>query len=101
TRVAPAEWRLYGPDGLQQRTRYWSPPAAPRDTRLTSGELLDELQTRIDRAVRLTLRSDVPVGLLLSGGVDSSCIAQSTARLGRLQQAFCVDVVAGGFSEWN
>ena len=101
TRVAPAEWRLYGPDGLQQRARYWSPPAAPRDTRLTSGELLDELQIRIDRAVRLTLRSDVPVGLLLSGGVDSSCIAQSAARLGRLQQAFCVDVAAGGFSEWN
>ena len=101
TRVAPAEWRLYGSDGLQQRARYWSPPAAPRDTRLTNGELLDELQIRIDRAVRLTLRSDVPVGLLLSGGVDSSCIAQSAARLGRLQQAFCVDVAAGGFSEWN
>jgi asparagine synthase (glutamine-hydrolysing) len=101
TRIAPAEWRLYGSSGLQRSARYWSPPAAPRETRLTTDALLDELQTRIDRAVRLTLRSDVPVGLLLSGGVDSSCVAQSAARLGRLQQAFCVDVATGGFSEWN
>jgi len=101
TRVAAAEWQLYGSNGLIRRARYWSPPAAPRETHLTNGELLDELQTRIDRAVRLTLRSDVPVGLLLSGGVDSSCVAQSAARLGRLQQAFCVDVATGGFSEWN
>ena len=101
TRIAPAEWRLYGTIGLQRRARYWTPPAAPLETRLTTGELLDQLQTRIDRAVGFTLRSDVPVGLLLSGGVDSSCVAQSAARLGRLQQAFCVDVAEGGFSEWN
>jgi asparagine synthase (glutamine-hydrolysing) len=101
TRLAPAEWRLYGTSGVQRSVRYWSPPAAPRETRLTTNEHLDELQARIDRAVGLTLRSDVPVGLLLSGGVDSSCVAQSAARLGRLQRAFCVDVAEGGFSEWN
>jgi asparagine synthase (glutamine-hydrolysing) len=100
TRMAPAEWRLYGPQGLTRRVRYWSAPAAPADTRAAPAELLDDLQERIDRAVRLTLRSDVPVGLLLSGGVDSSVIAQSAARLGRLEQAFCVDF-AGTHSEWN
>jgi asparagine synthase (glutamine-hydrolysing) len=101
TRVPSAEWQLYGPTGLQRRARYWSPPAAPRAARQTTGELLDDLQARLDRAMRVTLRSDVPVGLFLSGGVDSACVAESAARLGRLQQAFCVDVAAGGFSEWN
>jgi asparagine synthase (glutamine-hydrolysing) len=102
TRVGAAEWRLYGADGLISRGCYWSPPFAPRETHLSTGELLDELQERLDRAVRLTLRSDVPVGLFLSGGVDSSCIAESAARLGRLEHAFCVDIgAADGFSEWD
>ena len=102
TRMAPAEWRLYGGEGLVRRDRYWSPPAAPRDAGSSTGALVDELQERIDHGVRLTLRSDVPVGLFLSGGVDSSCIAESAGRLGRLQQAFCVDIDASsGFSEWH
>ncbi len=102
SRIAPAEWRLYGPDGLRRRARYWSPHAAPRETRATTGDLLDELQERIDRAVRFTLRSDVPVGLFLSGGVDSSCVAESAGRLGRLEHAFCIDISASpSFSEWN
>jgi asparagine synthase (glutamine-hydrolysing) len=101
-RVPPGEWRLYGPEGLRRSARYWSPPAAPLEVKRKAIDLLDDLQERIDHAVRLTLRSDVPVGLFLSGGVDSSCVAESAARLGRLEQAFCVDVApAHGFSEWK
>jgi asparagine synthase (glutamine-hydrolysing) len=102
-RVSPAEWRLYGPDGLQRRARYWAPPAAPVADSRSTASLVDELQEHLDGAVRFAQRSDVPVGLFLSGGVDSSCVAESAARLGRLQQAFCVDISAtqGGFSEWT
>ena len=101
-RVPPGEWRLYGPEGLRRSARYWSPPAAPQETGRSEGDLLDDLQERIDHAVRFTLRSDVPVGLFLSGGVDSSCVAESAARLGRLEHAFCVDVAPEhGFSEWK
>jgi asparagine synthase (glutamine-hydrolysing) len=102
SRLGAAEWRLYGPGGLQRHAKYWSPPRAPQPTGRSTGELLDDLQERIDRAVRITLRSDVPVGLFLSGGVDSSCVAESAARLGRLERAFCVDIAAvPGFSEWD
>jgi asparagine synthase (glutamine-hydrolysing) len=100
SRVGPAEWRLYGPRGLMRHERYWAAPVAPRPTRATTDQLLDDLQERIDDAVRLTLRSDVPVGLFLSGGVDSSLVAQSAARLGRLEQSFCVDF-GGSHSEWE
>src|SRR5262245_17342930 len=100
SRVGPAEWRLYGPRGLMRGARYWAAPVAPRPTRATTNQLLDDLQERIDDAVRLTLRSDVPVGLFLSGGVDSSLVAQSAARLGRLEQSFCVDF-GGSHSEWD
>ena len=100
-RVPPAEWRLYDADGLVRSERYWAPPADPRPTTRSTGELLDDLQERIDRASRLTLRSDVPVGLFLSGGVDSAIVAQSAARLGRLEQAYCVDFSMQGYSEWD
>jgi asparagine synthase (glutamine-hydrolysing) len=101
-RVAPAEWRLYGPEGLRRSETYWSAPAAPGERSRSVGALLDELQDHLDHAVRLTLRSDVPVGLFLSGGVDSSCVAESAVRQGRLQEAFCVDIAADqGFSEWH
>jgi asparagine synthase (glutamine-hydrolysing) len=102
SRLAPAEWRLYGPEGLRRQARYWAPPSAPLPTNRSTGDLLDELQQRIDGAMQITLRSDVPVGLFLSGGVDSAVVAQSAARLGRLEQAFCIDVVGTqGFSEWD
>jgi asparagine synthase (glutamine-hydrolysing) len=101
-RLRPAEWRLYGQDGLRSTSRYWFPPCRPRAAaRRHTAELLDELQAHLDDAVRCTLRSDVPVGLFLSGGVDSSLVAESAARVGRLEQAFCVDFSTQGFSEWN
>ena len=100
-RVAPGEWRLYGPEGLRRRERYWTAAQSLESLpSATDEELLDELQHRIDGAVRFTLRSDVPVGLFLSGGVDSSIVAQSAARLGNLESAFCGDFADSRFSEW-
>lgn len=100
-RVAPATWELHGADGLIKRERYWdagsgSGPRESADLEST----LDELQAHIDEAMRITLRADVPVGLFLSGGTDSGIVAESAARLGKLQKAFCVDFADAAFSEW-
>ena len=43
-------------------------------------ECLDELERRLEEAVRIRLISDVPLGALLSGGVDSSIIVALMAR---------------------
>ncbi len=101
-RLAPGEWREYRGDGPARRVSYWSLAVEAERVR-ASGEALsaDALQARIDRAVSRTLRSDVPVGLFLSGGVDSAIVAESAVRQGRLEAAFCLDVGASGFSEWE
>jgi asparagine synthase (glutamine-hydrolysing) len=58
--------------------RYWNFPE-----HTTSGEPLgaDELRDCLDDAVRLRLRSDVPVGTCLSGGLDSPSIAAAVTKL--------------------
>lgn len=67
-------------------SQYWHLPvsgagAAPGPCRLD--DAVGELNERLDEAVRLRLRSDVPVGLFLSSGVDTSLIASSLVRMGR------------------
>lgn len=100
-RLPPATWRRYRPDGVVEEHVYWrASDARGRVGPMKSeGDLLDALQARLDHAVALTLRSDVPVGLFLSGGVDSALVAESAARQGHLAAAFCVDYEEAAFSE--
>lgn len=53
--------------------RYWEPSYMPK-RQLSHGEALEELDQRLREAVRIRLRSDVPFGAFLSGGVDSSTV---------------------------
>jgi len=56
-------------------TSYWTCPAQPTAPAFQSeAEATDELIDRLRSSVRFRLRSDVPVGAFLSGGVDSSLI---------------------------
>lgn len=60
--------------------QYWDPPAAvPAKT--SESELIAETRRRLEETVRMRLMSDVPLGMFLSGGVDSSAIAALTRRL--------------------
>jgi asparagine synthase (glutamine-hydrolysing) len=67
-------------DGVQQR-RYWQLPApADRAPRSFAAETAS-LRMRLTGAVKRHLMSDVPLGVFLSGGIDSSAIAAIAARL--------------------
>jgi asparagine synthase (glutamine-hydrolysing) len=69
---------------------YWSPTFSPK-TDLTYEEAQRETRRLIGESVRLRLRSDVPLGVFLSGGVDSSVIAYEAAQvLGSDLQCFTV-----------
>lgn len=61
--------------GLTREWRYWSPPARGEDA-LEPGALRD----LIEKATTRQLLSDVPVGLLLSGGLDSTLLLAFMAR---------------------
>ncbi|WP_428828166.1 asparagine synthase (glutamine-hydrolyzing) [Azonexus sp. IMCC34842] len=63
--------------------RYWSLPERVEQG-VSEGEWIDRIGRGIDRAVRMQMVSDVPIGAFLSGGVDSSavvaCMASATSQ---------------------
>jgi len=77
--LVPGSVRIYRGDGTKSDTLFWRPSYAvdsPDEYPLSLSEATDVLRDKLARATRLrTLRSDVPVGSYLSGGLDSSLIA--------------------------
>ena len=70
--------------------RWWYPERVIGTAARDREERMEELRALMSDAVRLRLRSDVPVALSLSGGVDSSVIAAECVRQGAALDAFTV-----------
>lgn len=60
--------------------RYWDLPAYGTRESMSEEECLEEMERRLAEAVRMRLVSDVPLGAMLSGGVDSSIVVALMAR---------------------
>src|SRR5437867_5876886 len=67
-------------EGFSER-RYWRLPADLDDSPKTLEERASEVRARLETAVRSHLMSDVPLGLFLSGGIDSSGLAALMAPM--------------------
>ena len=61
--------------------RYWSVPDNCPEPGVDGESLADEAGTLIEDATRLRLEADVPVGVLLSGGLDSSLVVAAAAHV--------------------
>jgi asparagine synthase (glutamine-hydrolysing) len=86
--------------GQVVRERWWRPQVARRDRRAV-GE--DEAVERLDGLLRASVRrrivADVPVGVFLSGGLDSSLLTALAAEASSDLTAFSVEVPGAGFDE--
>lgn len=60
--------------------QFWDVPEAESENR-TEDEWISECRHRLEETVRMRLMSDVPLGMFLSGGVDSSAIAALMKRM--------------------
>lgn len=71
SKLAPASTMVIDREGAHPPRRYWDPIAqradCPSDT-----DWAAEVMTRLERSIDRRMMSDVPVGVFLSGGVDSS-----------------------------
>jgi asparagine synthase (glutamine-hydrolysing) len=76
-------------NGKIQTREYWRPPT-PTNNQPAFDEAVAETERLFLRAVERRLFADVPVGSLLSGGVDSSLVCWAIAHLGGDVTAFTV-----------
>ena len=81
-KLPPAHALTYSVDTDDLRVwRYWGLPEPCDNDNADSDQLVQELDNLIEDAVRLQMVADVPVGVLLSGGIDSSLITGMAARV--------------------
>ena len=97
--LAPAHLLVFE-DGKVTKQRYWSLPGVDHQPEQHRGELTDRYRSLMDEAVKMRLRSDVPVALLLSGGLDSTAVAYHMRRnLTRNFTAFTIGFPESDYDE--
>ena len=82
-KLPPAHWMTVEPDGRRRLERYWSLDFAPEREACSEREWEDRLLDSLRTAVSRRLVADVPVGVLLSGGLDSSLVVGLLAEAGQ------------------
>ena len=82
-KLAPGHWRLIEADGRQTEQAYWRLTAQRPASPLSEGEWLEAIHAALRHAVKIRSEvADVPVGVLLSGGLDSSLLVALLAEAG-------------------
>ena len=78
----PGHWLEVGEVGEPAVHQYWAPPAAPEVFTESEAELERHLEFLLIDSFRYRMVSDVPVGVFLSGGIDSSTVAAILQKYG-------------------
>ena len=86
-RKLPPAHTLIWEDGSATLERYWTLSYRPQDESLDEREMRSLIREQLLEATRIRLRSDVPLGAFLSGGVDSTAVvaAMSQEASGRVK----------------
>ncbi len=90
----PPSHSLLIADGKTSLRRYWDIPTPLETVNASEYELAEELQYLLQLAVKRRMISDVPLGVFLSGGIDSSIVTGLMAR-----QASKIKTFSIGFEE--
>jgi len=88
-KLAPGHCMVVTSKGIIVR-RYWA--VVPVLQVRCEAELITELRSRIQTAVERQMMSDVPLGLMLSGGLDSSIVAAVMSQAGPTPHTFTIGV---------
>lgn len=74
-KVQPATYIIFQTNGNKKEMTYWTPPSIITEPK-SFNSIQEELDKRLQKAVQTRLLlADVPVGVFLSGGIDSATIA--------------------------
>ena len=71
--IAPSNYLTFSDNGSSSRARYWDLKYAP--AHMDEKTAVDGVRAHLNNSMKVRLRSDVPVALCLSGGVDSTILS--------------------------
>jgi asparagine synthase (glutamine-hydrolysing) len=97
-RKLPPAHTLVWQDGRIELNRYWKLSYSRNDV-ADKREAHELIREELLEATRLRLRSDVPLGAFLSGGVDSSAVVAAMARNGGRVKTFSIGFDVAGYDE--
>jgi asparagine synthase (glutamine-hydrolysing) len=102
-KVAPGCWVKIDFDGKKTQHRYWSADQispASSTVNLSDEQWYEHIETLITDSTRLRMVADVPIGVFLSGGIDSSLVAALAQRqTGRRLKTFTIGFDEKTFNE--
>lgn len=98
-KVAPGTWIVADEHGVREQ-RWWTPPIPEPGSAGSRVKWAKSVAGALQVAVMARMHADVPVGYVLSGGLDSSAVlAMAAARSSEPLHSFTVAVDAPGFDE--
>ena len=99
-KLMPGHWFELNEAGDWKTGQYWDLRVTPDDGSLPEKHYVEMYRDGLEKAVSSHLMSDVPLGVFLSGGVDSSAVAALTKRIRKDPvETFSVGYAEAAFSE--
>ncbi|MCX7703699.1 MAG: asparagine synthase (glutamine-hydrolyzing) [Planctomycetota bacterium] len=96
--LKPAHYLVVKDGEIIENKEYWQIPLQWTND-ISSSEALESVKELLRESIRLRLISDVPLGIFLSGGVDSSTIAVIAAKLGQRIKTLSIVFKEENFNE--
>jgi asparagine synthase (glutamine-hydrolysing) len=100
-KLPPAQVLEWSDQGIKLY-EYWRPPwpgSADSPTGLSFSEAVSEVERLLLRAVEIRLQADVPVGALLSGGIDSALVCWALREVGSNITAYTISTPGDPWDE--
>ena len=100
-KLRPGNWKLIDKNSSKEESYYDISKSFNQFNGISFEEAKIEALKRIDESIKITLRSDVGIGIFLSGGIDSTLIASRAVQMGKLERAFSVSFAEKSFNEYD
>ncbi|RFU67030.1 asparagine synthase (glutamine-hydrolyzing) [Bacillus sp. V59.32b] len=96
-KLSPGHYFTQRPGERMNFFSYWEPQFKPAN--MENSKLIKEIQDTLKDSVNVHMRSDVPIGAFLSGGIDSSFIVSLAKEVNPKIKTFSVGFETKGYSE--
>lgn len=98
-RVPASSVCSFSKDGSVSVEKFWEHPAGVIDYSISASQAREKVNELLDSAIGLRMESDRPVGVFLSGGIDSSAVSYIGKKHNSAIRAYTLDFAENGFSE--